>query len=53
MKNNDVRKNDPWVKIDPTTWDIIEVGSFDTINQLQTKGHLMTLYNYNQLIMEL
>jgi hypothetical protein len=55
-KMNQSKKNliqeHPWVKVDPETYQILRVGTFQEINDLKIVGHTMTLSIYNQIIEE-
>jgi hypothetical protein len=48
----DLREETPWVRVDKETYDILQVGSFEFINNSNLEGHTMTLSLYNQIIEE-
>ena len=45
-------KTHPWVKVDKETYQILQIGSFDFINQSKVEGHVMTLTIYNLICEE-
>lgn len=51
-KRKDLREEGPWVLVDRTTWQILQVGTFETINKTKMEGHTMTLSIYNQIMEE-
>jgi hypothetical protein len=46
----DLREESPWVRVDKQTYQILQVGSFEFINNSNLEGHTMTLSLYNQII---
>jgi hypothetical protein len=46
----DLREEHPWVRVDKQTYQILQVGSFEFINNSNLDGHTMTLSLYNQII---
>ena len=48
----DLREENPWVRVDKETWQILQVGTFEFINQSKVEGHTMTLSIYNQILEE-
>jgi hypothetical protein len=46
----DLREEHPWVRVDKETYQILQVGSFEFINNSNLDGHTMTLSLYNQII---
>jgi hypothetical protein len=46
----DLREESPWVRVDKQTYQILQVGSFEFINNSNLDGHTMTLSLYNQII---
>ena len=48
----DLREENPWVRVDKETWQILQVGTFEFINQSMVEGHTMTLSIYNQILEE-
>jgi hypothetical protein len=48
----DLREENPWVRVDKETYDILQVGTFESINNSNLEGHTMTLSLYNQIIEE-
>lgn len=51
-KRKDLREENPWVRVDRETWQILQVGTFEFINQSKVEGHTMTLSIYNQILEE-
>lgn len=51
-KRKDLREENPWVRVDKETWQILQVGTFEFINQSKVEGHTMTLSIYNQILEE-
>lgn len=47
-----VTKIHPWVKVDRTSYLVIQLGSFEDINNQVIEGHMMTLDNYIQICEE-
>jgi hypothetical protein len=52
MMRPDLRMENPWVRVDNDTWQILLVGNFEFINNSKVNGHTMTLSLYNQIIEE-
>jgi len=48
----DLREENPWVRVDKQTWEILQVGTFEFINKSKMEGHTMTLSLYNQILEE-
>lgn len=48
----DLREETPWVRVDKETYGILQVGTFEFINNSNLEGHTMTLSLYNQIIEE-
>ena len=48
----DLREESPWVRVDKQTYQILQVGSFEFINNSKLEGHTMTLSLYNQILEE-
>ena len=48
----DLREESPWVRVDKQTYQILQVGSFEFINNSNLEGHTMTLSLYNQILEE-
>jgi hypothetical protein len=48
----DLREENPWVRVDKDTYQILQVGTFDFIINSNLDGHTMTLSLYNQIIEE-
>lgn len=48
----DLREENPWVRVDKQTWEILQVGTFEFINKSKLEGHTMTLSLYNQILEE-
>lgn len=48
----DLRKETPWVRVDNETWQILQVGTFEFINNSNLDGHTMTLSIYEQILEE-
>jgi hypothetical protein len=46
----DLREEYPWVIVDKVTYQILQTGTFDFINNSKFEGHTMTLSLYNQII---
>jgi hypothetical protein len=46
----DLREENPWVRVDKQTYQILQIGTFDDINKSKLEGHTMTLLLYNQII---
>ena len=38
----DLREETPWVRVDKKTYDILQVGTFEFINNSNLEGHTMT-----------
>lgn len=51
-KRKDLREENPWVRVDRTTWQILQIGTFEEINKSKVEGHTMTLSLYNQILEE-
>lgn len=49
-KKKDLRKENPWVRVDRETWQILQVGNFEFINKSNVEGHTMTLAIYEQIL---
>lgn len=49
-KRKDLREENPWVRVDRETWQILQVGTFEFINQSNVDGHTMTLKIYEQIL---
>ena len=52
LNRKDLREENPWVRVDKETWQILQVGTFEFINQSKVEGHTMTLSIYNQILEE-
>ena len=48
----DLREENPWVRVDKDTYQVLQVGTFDFIINSNLDGHTMTLSLYNQIIEE-
>ena len=48
----DLREENPWVRVDKQTWEILQVGTFEFINNSKMEGHTMTLSLYHQILEE-
>lgn len=48
----DLREENPWVRVDKQTWEILQVGTFKEINESKIQGHLMTLSLHTQILEE-
>jgi hypothetical protein len=46
----DLREENPWVRVDKQTYQILQIGTFDDINKSKLEGHTMTLSLYNQIL---
>lgn len=46
----DLRDENPWVRVDKQTYQILQIGTFAYINQSKLEGHTMTLSLYNQIL---
>ena len=49
-KRKDLREENPWVRVDRETWQILQVGNFEDINKSKMEGHTMTLSIYDQIL---
>ena len=49
LNRKDLREENPWVRVDRKTWQILQVGNFEDINKSKMEGHTMTLAIYNQI----
>jgi hypothetical protein len=45
----DLREENPWVRVDKETYQILQIGTFEFINKSNLEGHTMTLSLYNQI----
>ena len=52
LNKKDIRDENPWVRVDRETWQILQVGTFEFINKSNVDGHTMTLSIYNQILEE-
>lgn len=52
LNRKDLREENPWVRVDKQTWEILQVGTFEFINKSKMEGHTMTLSLYNQILEE-
>jgi hypothetical protein len=52
LNRKDLREENPWVRVDKQTWEILQVGTFEFINKSKLEGHTMTLSLYNQILEE-
>jgi hypothetical protein len=52
QNRKDLREENPWVRVDNQTWQILQVGTFEVINKTKVEGHTMTLAIYNQILEE-
>ena len=52
LNRKDLREENPWVRVDKQTWEILQVGTFEFINNSKMEGHTMTLSLYNQILEE-
>jgi hypothetical protein len=52
LNRKDLREENPWVRVDRKTWQILQVGNFEDINKSKMEGHTMTLAIYNQILEE-
>jgi hypothetical protein len=52
LNRKDLREENPWVRVDKQTWQILQVGTFEFINNSKVEGHTMTLSIYNQILEE-
>jgi hypothetical protein len=50
LNRKDLREENPWVRVDKETWQILQVGTFEFINKSKVEGHTMTLSIYNQIL---
>jgi hypothetical protein len=48
----DLREEHPWVRVDKETYQILQIGTFEFINNSKLEGHTMTLELYNQITEE-
>ena len=46
----DLREENPWVRVQKETWQILQVGTFEFINKSKVDGHTMTLAIYEQIL---
>ena len=42
----------PWVKVNRTSYLVVQLGSFEELNNQVIEGHVMTLDNYKQICEE-
>ena len=52
LYRKDIREENPWVRVDPKTWQILQIGTFEFIKKSNIDGHTMTLSIYNQILEE-
>ena len=52
LNRKDLREENPWVRVDKQTWQVLQVGTFEFINKSKVEGHTMTLSIYNQILEE-
>lgn len=52
LNRKDLREENPWVRVDRTTWQILQIGTFEEINKSKVEGHTMTLSIYTQILEE-
>lgn len=52
LNRKDLREENPWVRVDKQTWEILQVGTFEFINKSNMEGHTMTMSLYNQILEE-
>jgi hypothetical protein len=45
----DLREENPWIRVDKETYQILQIGTFEFINKSNLEGHTMTLSLYNQI----
>jgi len=50
QNRKDLREENPWVRVEKKTWQILQVGTFEFINKSKVEGHTMTLSIYNQIL---
>jgi hypothetical protein len=50
LNRKDLREENPWVRVDKETWQILQVGTFEFINKSKVEGHTMTLAIYEQIL---
>jgi hypothetical protein len=47
IRRPDLRNQNPWVRVDKETYQILQIGSWEEINNSKVEGHTMTLTIYN------
>ena len=45
----DLREENPWVRVQKETWQILQVGTFEFINKSKVEGHTKTGRMANQI----